>query len=41
MGDEMQASRAEANLRKMTPADIAEAQRRASVCMISNYQNCD
>ena len=25
----------------MTPADISEAQRRASVCMASNYQDCD
>ena len=26
---------------KMAAADIAEAQRRASVCMASNYQDCD
>jgi TPR repeat protein len=26
---------------KMTPSDISEAQRRARVCMESNYQNCD
>ena len=26
---------------KMTPADISEAQRRARVCMASNYQDCD
>jgi hypothetical protein len=25
----------------MTPADISEAQRRARVCMNSNYQDCD
>jgi len=25
----------------MTPAQIAEAQRRAKVCMKSNYKNCD
>ena len=25
----------------MTPADISEAQRRASACMASNYQDCD
>ena len=25
----------------MTPADISEAQRRARVCMASNYQDCD
>lgn len=26
---------------KMTPTDISEAQRRAKVCMASNYQDCD
>ena len=26
---------------KMTPADISEAQRRARVCMASNYKDCD
>lgn len=26
---------------KMTPADISEAQRRARVCMASDYQDCD
>jgi TPR repeat protein len=26
---------------KMLPADISEAQRRATVCMASNYQDCD
>ncbi len=26
---------------KMTPADISEAQRRAKVCMASDYQDCD
>ena len=26
---------------KMTPADITEAQRRARVCLASNYQDCD
>ena len=26
---------------KMTPADLSEAQRRAKVCMASNYQDCD
>jgi TPR repeat protein len=26
---------------RMTPADITEAQRRARVCMASNYQDCD
>ena len=26
---------------KMTPQDVSEAQRRASVCMGSNYQDCD
>ena len=26
---------------KMTPADISEAQRRASVCVESDYQDCD
>lgn len=26
---------------KLTPADISEAQRRASVCMTSHYQDCD
>lgn len=27
--------------KKMTPADISEAQRRARICMESKYQNCD
>jgi uncharacterized protein len=27
--------------KRMTPADISEAQRRARVCMKSNYQDCD
>ena len=27
--------------KRMTPADVSEAQRRASVCMKSNYKNCD
>ena len=26
---------------KMTPPDISEAQRRARVCLASNYQDCD
>lgn len=26
---------------RMTPADISEAQRRASACMASNYRDCD
>ncbi|MGR3342247.1 MAG: sel1 repeat family protein, partial [Paracoccaceae bacterium] len=26
---------------KMTPAEISEAQRRAQVCVASNYQDCD
>jgi hypothetical protein len=26
---------------KLLPADISEAQRRAKVCMASNYQDCD
>ena len=27
--------------KEMTPADISEAQRRARVCMASNYKDCD
>ena len=26
---------------KLTPADVSEAQRRARVCLASNYQDCD
>ena len=27
--------------RKMTPADISEAQKRARICMASNYTDCE
>ena len=27
--------------RKMTPADVSEAQKRARICMASNYTDCE
>ena len=40
-GDEKGQKNRELIAEKMTPAEISEAQRRARVCMASNYQDCD
>jgi len=40
-GDEKGQKSRELIAEKMTPAEISEAQRRASACMASNYQDCD
>jgi tetratricopeptide (TPR) repeat protein len=40
-GDEMSSERRDDLTARMTPADISEAQRRARVCMASDYQDCD
>lgn len=39
--EEACASRLQEGGKKMTPADISEAQRRARVCMESDYKDCD
>ena len=39
-GHERAREHRDAVARQMTPADISEAQRRARVCMTSNYQDC-
>lgn len=40
-GDETAGKERDHAAAKLTPADIAEAQRRAGVCIASNYQDCD
>ena len=40
-GDDLAGSKRDAIAEKMTSADISEAQRRARVCMESNYTDCD
>lgn len=40
-GNTFAATRRDEVAASLTPADILEAQRRAKVCMASNYQDCD
>ena len=40
-GDEDGRDNREKIERKMTPADISEAQKRARICMASNYTDCE
>lgn len=40
-GNENAASKRDLAAAKMPPADISEAQRRAKVCLASNYKDCD
>ena len=40
-GDEDGRDNREIIERKMTPADISEAQKRARICMASNYTDCE
>jgi len=40
-GSELAAKKKDIVAKDMTVADISEAQRRAKICMESNYQNCD
>ena len=40
-GDEFGRDDREIIERKMTPADISEAQKRARICMASNYTDCE
>lgn len=40
-GHEKSSKRRDDLAARMTPADISEAQRRARVCMASNYKDCD
>ena len=40
-GDELGGENRDDLAKRMTGADVSEAQRRARVCMKSNYQDCD